>query len=76
MNVHSLEGKTSSPPIVSLLGSGVFMLLFRLLEEILHWRLPISFFKCSPMDLVVQGQVPLLARDLADQKPTLLQAGY
>ena len=32
----------SSPPVVCLLDYGVIMLLFRMLEEFLHWHLPIS----------------------------------
>ena len=34
-----------------------------------------SFFQCSLMDLLIQDQGPLLARDLADKRPILLLAG-
>ena len=70
----------SSPSVVRSLGSGVFMLLFRLLEEFLPWCLPISSFRCSPMalpstGLLLQDQCPLLDTNLPACNPTLLQAG-
>ena len=51
--------------------SGVFMLFFRLLGEILPWRLPISSYQCYLIGLLKSDQVSLLARGSSYRLPLL-----
>ena len=46
----------STLPVTCSLDSGIIMILFRLLEVFLNWRLPITSFKCSQESLGILVQ--------------------